>query len=97
VSFAAINICGASQRVFIVVSYISLSTQSGSFWMHPRNSHSASQDVSRHLLNEKVYYRVHMSPPLCDTIIAVNIIYTSIMYVHVYSPRLNVLILLFDP
>jgi len=28
--------CVASQRVFIVVSVISLSTQSGNFWMHSR-------------------------------------------------------------
>jgi hypothetical protein len=32
VSFAAITLCIASQRVFIVV--ISLSTQSGNFWIH---------------------------------------------------------------
>jgi len=31
VSFDAITLCVASQRVFI-----SLSTQSGSFWIHPR-------------------------------------------------------------
>jgi hypothetical protein len=34
VSFASINLCVASQRVFIVV--ISLSTQSGNVWIHPR-------------------------------------------------------------
>jgi len=32
VSFAAITVCVASQRVFIVV--ISLWTQSGNFWIH---------------------------------------------------------------
>jgi hypothetical protein len=36
VSFAAIALCVASQRVFIVVEYISLWTQSGNFWIHPR-------------------------------------------------------------
>jgi hypothetical protein len=35
VSFAAITLCVASQRVFIVVVY-SLSTQSGNFWIQPR-------------------------------------------------------------
>jgi hypothetical protein len=35
VSFAATTICVASQRVFIV-AVISLSTQSGNFWIHPR-------------------------------------------------------------
>jgi hypothetical protein len=35
VSFAAITLCVASQRVFIVV--ISLSTQSGNFWIYPRS------------------------------------------------------------
>jgi len=36
VSFVAITICNASQRVFIVI--ISLSTQSGNFSIHPRLS-----------------------------------------------------------
>jgi hypothetical protein len=36
VSFAAITLCVASQRVFVVVVVISLSTQSGNFWIHPR-------------------------------------------------------------
>jgi hypothetical protein len=35
VSFAAINLCVASQRVFIVIS---LSTQSGNFWIHPQTT-----------------------------------------------------------
>jgi hypothetical protein len=33
VSFAAITLCVASQRAFIVIS---LSAQSGNFWIHPR-------------------------------------------------------------
>jgi hypothetical protein len=33
VSFVAITLCVASQRVFVVAS---LSTQSGNFWIHPR-------------------------------------------------------------
>jgi hypothetical protein len=33
VSFAVVNLCVASQRVFIIIS---LSTQSGNFWIHPR-------------------------------------------------------------
>jgi hypothetical protein len=32
-SFAAITFCVASQRVLVVV--ISLSSQSGNFWIHP--------------------------------------------------------------
>jgi hypothetical protein len=35
VSFDTITLCVASQRVFVVV-VISLSTQSGNFWIHPR-------------------------------------------------------------
>jgi len=35
VSFAAIAIYVASQRVFIVVIYFVM-TQSGNFWIHPR-------------------------------------------------------------
>jgi len=43
VSFAAIILCVASQRVFVVVVVvvvvvISLSTQCGNFWIHPRSS-----------------------------------------------------------
>jgi hypothetical protein len=34
VSFAAITLCVASQRVFIVVVYL-IMTQSGNFWIHP--------------------------------------------------------------
>jgi hypothetical protein len=39
VIFAAITLCVASQRVFIVVVavvFISLSTRSGNFWIHTR-------------------------------------------------------------
>jgi hypothetical protein len=35
VSFAAITICVASQRVFIVVSVYFVMTKSGNFWIHP--------------------------------------------------------------
>jgi hypothetical protein len=39
VSFAAINLCVVSQRVcFLLLLFISLSTQSGNFWIHPRTS-----------------------------------------------------------
>jgi hypothetical protein len=34
VSFAAITLCVASQRVFIVIYFVM--TQSGNFWIHPR-------------------------------------------------------------
>jgi len=37
VSFAAITICVASQRVFIVGSVYFVTTQYGNFWIHPRN------------------------------------------------------------
>jgi hypothetical protein len=35
VSFAAITLCVASRRVFIVVSVCSVMTQSGNFWIYP--------------------------------------------------------------
>jgi hypothetical protein len=38
VSFAAITVCVASQRVFIFVVVFSLSTQSGNFWIYRRTS-----------------------------------------------------------
>jgi hypothetical protein len=39
VSFAAITLCVASQRVFVVVVVVVVyfvTTQSGNFWIHPR-------------------------------------------------------------
>jgi hypothetical protein len=36
VSFAAITLCVASERVFIFVSVYFAMTQSGNFWIHPR-------------------------------------------------------------
>jgi hypothetical protein len=39
VSFDAITLCVASQQVFLVLLlFISLSTQSGNFWIYPRTS-----------------------------------------------------------
>jgi hypothetical protein len=36
VSFAAITLCVASQREFIVISVYFVMIQSGNFWIHPR-------------------------------------------------------------
>jgi hypothetical protein len=36
VSFAAISLCVASQRVFIASVVYFVMTQSGNFWIHPR-------------------------------------------------------------
>jgi hypothetical protein len=38
VSFAAINLCVASQQVFVIIIVYFITTQSGNFWMHPRIS-----------------------------------------------------------
>jgi hypothetical protein len=35
VSFAAITLCVASQRMFIVIVVYFVMTQSGNFWIHP--------------------------------------------------------------
>jgi hypothetical protein len=35
--FAAITVCVTSQRVFVVVVVYFFMTQSGNFWIHPRN------------------------------------------------------------
>jgi len=37
VSFAAVTLCVASQRVSVIVVYFVI-TQSGNFWMHPPKS-----------------------------------------------------------
>jgi hypothetical protein len=51
VSFAAITLFVASQRVFIVVYFVM--TQSGNFWVHPRTYVVPRLDVTepcRHIL-----------------------------------------------
>jgi hypothetical protein len=44
VSFATITLCVAFQRVFIVVGVISLSSQSGNFWIHAHIYHWLDTD-----------------------------------------------------
>jgi hypothetical protein len=46
VNFATIILCVASQRVFIVFVDISLSTQSGNFWLHPHTVISSFLNVA---------------------------------------------------
>jgi hypothetical protein len=46
-SFAAITLYVASQRVFIVVSVYFVMTQSGNFWIHPR----IRSDLKRYIIN----------------------------------------------
>jgi hypothetical protein len=49
VSFAAITLCVASQRVFIIVVYFVM-TQSGKFWINPRtvrHSKESSDEIIR--------------------------------------------------
>jgi hypothetical protein len=48
VSFAAITLCVASQRVFIVVYFVM--TQSGFFWIHPRSYQMNSEGCCINLL-----------------------------------------------
>jgi type III secretory pathway component EscU len=43
VSFAAITLCAASRRVFIVVVIYFVMTQSGSFWIDPRITYNNHQ------------------------------------------------------
>jgi hypothetical protein len=38
VSFAAITLCVASQRVFVIVVVYFVMTQSGNFWIYPRST-----------------------------------------------------------
>jgi hypothetical protein len=53
VSFAAITLRVASQRVFFVV-VISLSTQSGNFWIHPRTLTQSKNPEERDRLGNLV-------------------------------------------
>jgi len=45
-SFAAITLCAASQRVVIVVVYFVM-TQSGNFWIHPRTPRDSGDITQR--------------------------------------------------
>jgi hypothetical protein len=49
VNFAAVTICVASQRVVVVV-VVSLSTQSGNFWIHPRISSERNVSLAENRL-----------------------------------------------
>jgi len=46
-SFAAITLCVASQRVFVVVSVYFIMTQSGNFWIHTRKPVSEKKVLKR--------------------------------------------------
>jgi hypothetical protein len=68
VSFTTVTLCVAPQRVFVVVVvvvvvfvFISLSTQSGIFWIHPRNC--PSDPFSRGFLNN---VSIQFSSPPCE-------------------------------
>jgi hypothetical protein len=65
VSFAAITLCIASQRVFIVVSVYLFMTQSGNFWIHPRIAlgHAGNENrVNECLLPFSLEYSVFPLP-----------------------------------
>jgi hypothetical protein len=76
VSFAAINLCVASQRVFvIVVVIISLSTQSGNFLIHPRincvaecRKDSNANKLVSYLINNDTNRKIRMYQNLRRTI-----------------------------
>jgi hypothetical protein len=57
VSFTAITLCVASQRVFIVAVYFVIVTQSGNFWIHPR---IILPSISRHDLLFFLGYKLHI-------------------------------------
>jgi hypothetical protein len=48
VSFVAITLCVASQRVFVIVVYF-IMTQCGNFWIHPRIEVKIAQRYSADL------------------------------------------------
>jgi hypothetical protein len=54
VSFAAITLCVASQRMFIVVSVYFVMTQSGNFWVHPRRLPTDQIVCIRQILKKSV-------------------------------------------
>jgi hypothetical protein len=45
VSFAAITLCVASQRVFMVVGVNFVMTQSGNFWINPHICHKPFPEI----------------------------------------------------
>jgi hypothetical protein len=98
VSFPAINLCVASQRVFIVV-VIYLANQSGNFWIHPRMLHnvmeqsphskagsgSAGQEILHFWWNRNVHYCVHNRLPLDTSQSQLNPFYVITPYTAVRS------------
>jgi len=62
-SFTTITVCVASQRVFIAfIAYISLSTQSGNLWMHPRINCFTSKYAALYFCMEMYVMRVTICP-----------------------------------
>jgi hypothetical protein len=60
VSFASITLCVASQRVFLLL-FISLSTQSGNFWIYPRRLTKCFMEVNVRKLNTSQFLRTQCS------------------------------------
>jgi hypothetical protein len=67
VSFAAINLCVASQRVFIVEDYILLWTQYGNFWIHLHTDVSVRFKIAEvECLTDVTCILRQQSSPTCD-------------------------------
>jgi hypothetical protein len=68
VSFAAITLCVASQRVFIIVVYFVM-TQSGNFWIHPHIS-TPSYILKAFLIkhsDNSAFYTHHVTRPYSES------------------------------
>jgi hypothetical protein len=61
VSFAAITLCVASQRVFIVVSIYFVMSQSGNFWTHPRMTKIAGDFETHALCSLQSFCRIYVT------------------------------------
>jgi hypothetical protein len=95
VNLAAITLCVASQRVFIV--FISLWTQSGNFWLHPCTWSVIS--VQQFILTQtkkkfialkttKVHYSVYKSQlvdPICPKSQPLLCVHTYLMYSCIFN------------
>jgi hypothetical protein len=58
VSFAAITLCVASQRVFIIVIVYFIMTESGNFWIHRRTWHNEPTNIHTAVANMGQYITV---------------------------------------
>jgi hypothetical protein len=100
VSFAAITICVASQRVFIVVGAYFVMTDSENFWMHPRMRRHVTRHTWRSVTSptnfciriyrlRRTFLTLYKSPPVVVPFIGIIAANSCTNELHVDSTNEN--------